>query len=172
MRGERPAVVVASWCALLLATAAIQAAGTHGPLAASAVTVGAFARPFAPSQAAPPAPVPVKPADAAPYLGTWEIPLDTPRGPVVATLVLKVEAGKVVAGLSSAQLPEERITDITKSGDVLTLKASKDYHGPLSSYQGLVTMVLTLTPAGKDLSAFFDFNYSTVQLPGTATRKN
>jgi hypothetical protein len=38
--------------------------------------------------------------------------------------VFRVEAGKVVAGISAPQLPEQKITDITKSGQVLTLKAS------------------------------------------------
>jgi hypothetical protein len=157
---HRQCLAIAVGLGFFMATLPLNAAITRGPVAKEE------------SQAAPPpAAVPVKPADVAGFLGTWEIPLDTPRGPLVATLTIRAEAGKVVAGLSSAQLPEERITDITKSGDVVTLKKSKDYHGPLSSYQGLVIMVLTLTPKGKDLGAFFDFNYSTVQLPGTATKK-
>ena len=122
-------------------------------------------------QTAPAPPSPVKPADAAPIMGIWTVPLDTPRGEIVATLNIRVEAGKVVLGLSAPQLPEEKLTDITKSDGTFTVKGSKDYHGPLSSYQGPVTMVLTLTPKGRDLTTFFDFNYSTIQLSGTATKK-
>jgi hypothetical protein len=124
-----------------------------------------------PTQTGPVPPSPVKPADAAPILGIWTVPLDTPRGEIVATLNIRVEAGKVVLGLSAPQLPEEKITDITRSDGTFTVKGSKDYHGPLSSYQGPVTMVLTLTPKDGDLTAFFDFNYSTIQLSGTATKK-
>jgi hypothetical protein len=171
MRRQLSAVAV--WSGLVVATVPIHAVQTRGRVAAGSNLLALTIARAAPAvqTAQPPAPAPIKPSDVASVLGTWVIPLDTPRGPVVANLSIKVEAGKVVAGLSSAHLPEERITDITKSGDVITLKASKDYHGPLSSYQGLVTMVLTLTPKGKDLAAFFDFNYSTIQLPGTATRK-
>ena len=68
----------------------------------------------------------VTPAEAAPFLGTWTIPLETPTGRLVATLVVRVEAGKVVAGVSAPQFPEHKITDVTKAGQVLTLRASTD----------------------------------------------
>ena len=115
---------------------------------------------------------PVTPADAAPLLGTWEIPLETPTGRLVATLAFRTEAGKVVAGVSAPQFKEHKITDITKSGQVVTLKASADYSGPLTAYSGPVTMVLTLRPKGPDLAAWFDFNNSGFQLGGTAKKKS
>ena len=114
---------------------------------------------------------PATPADAAPFLGTWQIPLETPTGRLVATLVVKVEAGKVVAGVSAPQFPEHKITDITKAGQVLTLKASTDYSGALTAYSGPVTMVLTLTPKGPDMAAWFDFNNAGFQIGGTAKKK-
>ena len=73
---------------------------------------------------------PVTPADVAPLMGTWQIPLETPTGRLVATLVFRTEAGKVVAGISAPQFPEHKITDITKSGQVVTLKASARLLGP------------------------------------------
>ena len=106
--------------------------------------------PLARAAAAKPAPVPVTPADVAPLLGTWQIPLETPTGRLVATLVFRVEAGKVVAGVSAPQFPEHKITDITKAGNVVTLKASTDYSGALTAFSGPVSMVLTLTPKGAD----------------------
>ena len=115
---------------------------------------------------------PVTPADAAPLMGTWQIPLETPTGRLVANLVFRTEAGKVVAGVSAPQFPERKITDITKSGQVVTLKASGDYSGPLTAYSGPVTMVLTLRPKGPDLAAWFDFNNSGFQLGGTAKKKS
>lgn len=118
-----------------------------------------------------PAPAPLTPADAAPLMGTWQIPLETPTGRLVGTLVFRTEANKVVAGLSAPQFPEHKITDITKTGQVVTLKASTNYSGPLTAFSGPVTMVLTLTPKGPDLAAWFDFNNSGFQIGGTAKKK-
>ena len=121
---------------------------------------------------ATPAAAPVTPADVAPLMGTWQIPLETPTGRLVATLAFRTEAGKVVAGVSAPQFAEHKITDITKSGQVVTLKASADYAGPLTAYSGPVTMVLTLRPKGPDLAAWFDFNNAGFQLGGTAKKKS
>jgi hypothetical protein len=118
------------------------------------------------------APVAVTPADVASVLGTWQIPLETPTGRLVASLVFRIEAGKVVAGVSAPQFPEHKITDITKSGNVLTLKASTDYSGALAAYSGPVAMVLTLTPKGPDMAAFFDFNAARYQIGGTAKKQS
>ena len=115
---------------------------------------------------------PLTPADAAPLMGAWQIPLETPTGRLVATLAFRTEAGKVVAGISAPQFPEHKITDITKAGQVVTLKASGDYSGPLTAYSGPVTMVLTLRPKGPDMAARFDFNNSGFQLGGTAKKKS
>ena len=86
-------------------------------------------------------------------------------------LVFRTEAGKVVVGVSAPQLAEHKITDITKAGQVVTLKASTDYSGALTAFSGPVTMVLTLTPKGPDLAAWFDFNNSGFQIGGTAKKK-
>jgi hypothetical protein len=115
---------------------------------------------------------PVTAADMKPLMGTWAIPLETPTGRLVANLVFRVEAGKVVAGISAPQFKEHKITNITKAGQVLTLHASTDYSGPLTAYSGPVTMVLTLRPKGQDLAAWFDFNAAGYQIGGTATKKS
>ena len=115
--------------------------------------------------------VPVTPADMAPMIGTWTIPLETPTGRLVANLVFRNEAGKVVAGISAPQFPEQKITDITRSGQVLTLKASMDYQGPLTQYSGPVRLVLTLRPKGPDMAAWFDFNEAGFQIGGLAKKK-
>ena len=123
----------------------------------------------APATAKPAASAPITPADAAPLMGTWQIPLETPTGRLVATIVFRLEAGKVVAGLSAPNFKEFKVTDITKAGQVVTLKASTDYSGPLASYSGPVNMVLTLRPKGPDLAAAFAFNE--FQIGGTAKKK-
>lgn len=144
------------------------------PLAARTAEQGAGQKP-APAQTKPagakPGPAALTPADAAPLMGTWQIPLETPTGRLVADLVFRTEGGKVVAGVSAPRFPEHKITDITKSGQVVTLKASTTYSGPLTAFSGPVRMVLTLTPKGPDLAAWFDFNESGFQVGGTAKKK-
>ena len=137
-------------------------------------TKPAASKPAAPAKGAAgtkSASAPLTPADAAPLMGTWQIPLETPTGRLVGNLVFRTEAGKVVAGLSAPQFAEHKITDITKSGQVVTLKASTNYSGPLTAFSGPVTMVLTLTPKGPDMAAWFDFNNSGFQIGGTAKKK-
>jgi len=174
------ATVVASGSALAAAdqaaTAAKPAASTAAKPAASTAAkpaAGTAAKPAAgaPAKPAAAAGTPVKPADVADLMGTWDIPLDTPTGRLVAKLVFRTEAGKVVAGVSAPNFPEHKITDITKAGQTVTLKASTDYSGPLASYSGPVTMVLTLKPKGADQAAWFDFNNSGFTIGATAKKK-
>ena len=167
--------------AALVASGPIQAAQTSSGGRSTAPTgTPAGGRTAAPTPGRSAAPVaaktssgmPVTPADMQSVMGTWTIPLETPTGRLVANLVFRVEAGKVVAGISAPQFKEHKITDITKAGQVLTLKASTEYSGPLTSFSGPVAMVLTLRPKGSDLAAWFDFNNAGYQLGGTATKKS
>jgi hypothetical protein len=150
------------------------AARTGDQAASKAKTppAGKAAAPAPGRAGAKPAAAPVTPAEAAPLMGSWQIPLETPTGRLVATLAFRTEAGKVVAGVSAPQFPEHKITDITKAGQVVTLKASTNYSGALTAFSGPVTMVLTLTPKGPDLAAWFDFNNSGFQIGGTAKKKS
>jgi hypothetical protein len=139
---------------------------------ATTAPAGKTAAPAPGKAGAKTAAAPLTPADAAPLMGTWQIPLETPTGRLVANLVFRTEGGKVVAGVSAPQFKEHKITDITKSGQVVTPKASADYSGPLTAYTGPVSMVLTLRPKGPDLAAWFDFNNSNYQIGGTAKKKS
>ena len=138
------------------------APATAKPAASTAAKPGA-------TTAKPAASAALTPADAGPLMGTWQIPLETPTGRLVATLIFRNEAGKVVAGISAPNFKEFKITDITKAGQVVTLKASTDYSGPLASYAGPVNMVLTMRPKGPDYAAAFAFNE--FQIAGTAKKK-
>src|SRR5262245_6536771 len=105
-------------------SSAVLAARTDKENAGQA-TKPAASKPAAAAKAAAgtkPAAAPLTPADAAPLMGTWEIPLETPTGRLVGTLVFRTEANKLVAGLSAPQFKEHKITDITKAGQVGTLK--------------------------------------------------
>jgi hypothetical protein len=147
----------------LLLAALVTVAPVHGAQTRSGAATKAPAKAAAPAQ--------VTPAEMAPMLGAWTIPLETPTGRLVATLVFRVEAGKVVGGVSAPQFPEHKITDITKAGQVVTLKASTNYRGALTAYSGPVRMVMTLRPKGDDLAAWLDFNEAGYQIGGTATKK-
>jgi hypothetical protein len=154
--------------AVVTSGSALAARTTEYAQAAGQATKPAAGKPA--SGAKPPA-VPVTPADVAPLMGIWQIPLETPTGRLVANLVFRNEAGKIVVGVSAPQFPEHKITDITKRGQVLTLRASTEYSGALTAFSGPVTMVLTLTPKGPDLAAWFDFNNAGFQIGGTAKKK-
>ena len=73
--------------------------------------------------------------------------------------------------MSAPRFPEHKITDITKTGQVVTLKASTNNSGTVTAFSGPARMVLTLTPKGPDLAAWFDFNESGFQIGGTAKKK-
>ena len=60
---------------------------------------------------------------------------------------------------------KQAITDITKTGEMLTLKYSLDYQG------NSVPVVITLTPAAETLKVSFDFAGGQFMLAGTATKK-
>lgn len=156
---------------IYLLLAAFVTSGSMLAAQAGAPATGGRAAAPAAGRTAAAAPAPVTVAEAKTLLGAWTIPLETPNGRLVATLVFRVEAGKVVAGISAPQFPEHKITDITKRGQVVTLKASTEYSGPLANFAGPVTMVLTLTPKGPDMAAWFDFNSSGYQLGSTAKKK-
>ena len=173
MRRTIPTYVLLA--AFVTSGSAFAARTTEHAQAGGRATKPPAGKPAAPARGAAAAKVasaPVTPADAAPLMGTWQIPLETPTGRLVANLVFRTEAGKVVAGVSAPQFKEHKITDITKSGQVVTLKAAANYSGPLTAYSGPVTMVLTLRPKGPDLAAWFDFNNSGFQLGGTARKKS
>jgi hypothetical protein len=163
--------------AALVASGPAQAAqttsgGRSTPPAGGRTAAPAAGRPTAPAAAKTSTGGPVTPADMKAILGTWTIPLETPTGRLVANLVFRVEGGKVVAGISAPQFKEHKITDITKAGQVLTLKASTEYSGPLTAYSGPVAMVLTLRPKGPDMAAWFDFNNAGYQLGATPTNNS
>jgi hypothetical protein len=167
----RRSVLMCSMVAAFALGGSLVAAQTGTAGRSTAPAGGRATAPAAGRSTAKPAALPVTPADVKAVMGAWTIPLETPTGRLIANLVFRLEAGKVVAGVSAPQFPEHKITDITKTGQVITLKASTEYQGALAAYSGPVTMVLTLTPKGPDLAAWFDFNNAGFQIGGTAKKK-
>lgn len=106
-------------------------------------------------------------ADAAPFLGTWTISLDTPQGAFEQTLTLKDANGKVAGELNSAMQPgPTAIDDISKSGDNLVLKFQGAFQG--QAFDATITM----TPDGQDKAAVsFDVMNGQFVMQGSGVKK-
>lgn len=106
-------------------------------------------------------------ADAAAFMGGWELGLDTPQGPMTMTLNLKDLDGKVAGEISAPpMLPDvQKITDITKDTTSLVLKYILEVQGMQ------IPAKITLSPAGDKWAVNFDFADGQFTVAGTATKK-
>jgi hypothetical protein len=106
-------------------------------------------------------------ADAAAFMGAWELGLDTPQGPMSMNLVLKDEEGKVAAAISAPpMLPDEqKIPDISREGPGLLLKYVLEVQGMQ------IPAKILLSPVGDKWKASFDFMDGQFTVEGTATKK-
>lgn len=132
---------------------------------------------LAQSPSAPPASAvsnlapPITPAEAAPFLGDWSIPVEVSFGTFYGSVTLKVEDGIVVALLRADVVPEQRSTDITKAGNGIRIRSKMDYQGPLVEKSIPVSLVLTLTPSGDAAAVGLDFTIGTASFLVSATGK-
>ncbi|MEP6783689.1 MAG: hypothetical protein ABI983_08465 [Acidobacteriota bacterium] len=106
-------------------------------------------------------------ADAAAFMGSWTIALDSPQGNFEQTLVLKEDGGKVVGEISNQMAPgTQKVTDITKTGNDLVLKFAGDFQG--NAFDATITMV----PDGTDKAKVtFDVNGGQFTMSGTGVKK-
>ena len=106
-------------------------------------------------------------ADAAAFMGAWELGLDTPQGPMTMNLSFKDMGGKVAATIAAPpMLPDEqKITDITKDGANLIMKYILEAQGMQ------IPAKITLSPVGDKWKASFDFMDGQFTVEGTATKK-
>jgi hypothetical protein len=105
-------------------------------------------------------------ADAAPFLGTWTISLQSPQGAFDQTLVLKEANGKVVGEITSPLAPGATPMDeISKSGNDLVVKFQGDFQGQAFS------AAITLTPDGADkANVTFDVMNGQFVMQGTGVK--
>jgi hypothetical protein len=113
-----------------------------------------------------PASAQVTAADAAPFIGSWTLTMQGPNGPGAFDLTVKVDKGKVVGEITTAQMPANAINDVTKADKTLVLRYTFDYQG------NNVDAVVSLTPAadGK-VSAQIDFAGGAYVMTGSAAKK-
>jgi len=108
----------------------------------------------------------VTPAQAAPFIGNWTLALEGPNGPGAFELSVKVEKETVVGEISSDQLPNQPIRDISMADKSLVLAYSFTWEG------NPVEAVVSMTPAadGK-MAAQIDFAGGAYIMTGPATKK-
>jgi hypothetical protein len=112
------------------------------------------------------APAALAAADAAPFLGAWELGLDTPQGAMTMSLNIKNDAGKISGVITADMMPDpQTITDIKKSGANLVLSYSLDFQGQAIPAQ------ITIIPDGAKWKASFDFAGGQFVADGTAAKK-
>ena len=105
--------------------------------------------------------------EAAAFLGSWIITLDSPQGPFEQTLELKDAGGKVSGQITSAIAPEPtQVTDIAKDGQDLVLKFNGDFQG--TAFTAKITMTLQGADKAK---ATFDVMDGQFVMDGTAVKK-
>ena len=110
---------------------------------------------------------PLAAADAAAFLGAWELGLDTPQGAMTMELTIKDNGGKVVGSISAPPVMpnSQEITDISKDGTKLLLKYVLEVQGMQ------IPAVISLIPDGDKWKANFDFAGGQFVVDGTATKK-
>ena len=79
-------------------------------------------------------------SEAASFIGTWAITVDSPQGSLEQTLELKDSGGKLAATLTNQLAPDPvNITDIAKAGNDLVLKFTAEFSG--MSFNAKITLV-------------------------------
>ena len=129
-------------------------------LALAAAPVPAFAQ----TPAAPATPAALTPADAAPFLGDWNIVGESQMGPFVMSLSIKVDDGKVGAVISSQIQAATPVAHITKGANGLVLRYSFDYDG------NSIPAVLTVATREDKIDASFSFADGAFEMAGVGTK--
>jgi hypothetical protein len=109
-------------------------------------------------------PAAVTAADATPFLGNWNITLESPMGAMAMAATVKVDAGKVAAEISSEQMGKSPVAELTKQGASLVLHYSFDYQGQQ------IPAALTLAPTGDKVNVSLDIAGGAFVASGTATK--
>jgi len=104
-------------------------------------------------------------ADAADYMGTWELSLDGPMGPIEFTVTFSDNAGQVAAEVEGAEFSAGPIESITKGDDGITLAFELDAAGMV------IPATLTVLPDGANATANLDIMDGMFEAPGAGAKK-
>jgi hypothetical protein len=108
---------------------------------------------------------PLMTADAAKFMGAWQLTLDSPQGPFVLTMTLTDADGKVACELTSDAMPAQKVADISKAGNDLVLKYQGDFQGQAFAAK------ITLTPVDDKLGVVFDIMDGQFTMSGVGAKK-
>jgi len=108
---------------------------------------------------------PLATADAAKFMGTWVLTLDSPQGPFALNMALTDVDGKVACELTSDVMPAQKVSDISKAGNDLVLKYQGDFQGQAFAAK------ITLTPVDDKLGVNFDVMDGQFMMSGVGTKK-
>ncbi len=104
-------------------------------------------------------------AAARTFLGTWTLAMTSDMGSFAMNLEVTDMGGKVAATIGAPELGAPMdVTDITKDGESLVLAFAGNAQG--QSFDA----VMTLEPAGEELSVWFDINQGAFGMGGTGTK--
>jgi hypothetical protein len=127
-----------------------------------AVTAAAALALFAPAASSAQSTLDASEAQA--FLGNWVVSMDTDFGPLAMDLAITDQGGKVAAQVTAAELGTQEITNVARAGEMLVLAWDADAQGQI------VDILLSLTPAGENLTASFEAAGGQFFAEGTATR--
>jgi len=127
-----------------------------------AVTAAAALALFAPAASSAQSSLDASEAQA--FLGNWVVSMDTDFGPFAMDLAITDQSGKVAVQVAAAELGTQEVTNVAKAGEMLVLAWDADAQGQI------VDILLSLTPAGENLTASFEAAGGQFFAEGTATR--
>lgn len=104
-------------------------------------------------------------AEAAAFMGTWVLTMESPRGTNEQTVTIGDEGGKVAAQLQGARGGSVNVTDIAKDADALVLSFSRNFQG------NDIDIVLSLSLDGDTMHADQDVNDGMFSITGSGTKQ-
>jgi len=129
---------------------------------ATIFAVSALAVGLIPAKASAQTPLPV--AQAAEFLGRWNVSIESDMGPFEVLLDIKDSEGRTVATVGSPGQGDVAVTDISRAGEQLVLKYS--FAGP----DGEIPILVNLNRDGENLRTTMDVGGGLFSATGTGRR--
>jgi hypothetical protein len=127
-----------------------------------AVTAAAALALFAPAASSAQSTLDASQAQA--FLGNWVVSMDTDFGPFSMDVAISDQAGKVAVQVGAPEIGTQEVTNVAVAGEMLVLAWDADAQGQV------VDILLSLTPAGENLTASFEAAGGQFFAEGVATR--
>lgn len=104
-------------------------------------------------------------SDAAVFMGSWALSMESPQGEFVMNLEVADSSGQVSASVGAAEMGGmQDVTDVSRSGENLVLRYEIDAQGQMAP------VTLTLSPNGDALDVEMDFADGMFVMEGRGTK--